>query len=165
MGRTDPDQLRAAQWHLVDRQRIRSPAPRTQAPPARRDPSGTHPPRLGRTAEGASQEVPAWPGRAHIHRSRGGIFNDRGYLKVFHQARASAFIGQEAASLLARRPYDLRHAAVSTWLNAGVAAPQVADWAGHSVDVLLRVYAKCISGQQYEAKRRIEEATRPRDDE
>jgi hypothetical protein len=42
--------------------------------------------------------------------------------------------------------------------------PQVADWADHSVDVL-RVYAKCISGQQYEAKRRIEEATRPRDDE
>jgi integrase len=95
---------------------------------------------------------------------RGGIFNDRAYLKVFHQARATAFIGREA-SLLARRPYDLRHAAVSTWLNAGVPAPQVADWAGHSVDVLLRVYAKCISGQQYEAKRRIEEATRPRDDE
>jgi hypothetical protein len=34
-------------------------------------------------------------------------------------------------------------------------------WAGHSVDVLLRVYAKCISGQQEDAKRRIEEATRP----
>ena len=96
---------------------------------------------------------------------RGGIFNDRAYLKIFHQARAAAFHGQEAAFLLARRPYDLRHAAVSTWLNAGVPAPQVADWAGHSVDVLLRVYAKCISGQQYEAKRRIEEATRPRDDE
>jgi integrase len=96
---------------------------------------------------------------------RGGIFNDRSYLKVFHQARTAAFSGQEAASLLASRPYDLRHAAVSTWLNAGVPAPQVADWAGHSVDVLLRVYAKCISGQQYEAKRRIEEATRPRDNE
>jgi hypothetical protein len=33
------------------------------------------------------------------------------------------------------------------------------------MDVLLRVYAKCISGQQDEAKRRIEEATRRRDDE
>jgi hypothetical protein len=33
------------------------------------------------------------------------------------------------------------------------------------VDVLLRTYAKCISGQQHEAKRRIEEAKRPRDDE
>jgi site-specific recombinase XerC len=94
---------------------------------------------------------------------RGGIFNDRAYLKIFHQARDAAFTGQEAASLLARRPYDLRHAAVSTWLNAGVPAPQVAEWAGHSVDVLLRVYARCLYGQQYEAKRRIEEATRPRD--
>ena len=95
---------------------------------------------------------------------RGGIFNDRAYLKIFHKARAAAFTPSESASLLARRPYDLRHAAVSTWLNAGVPAPQVAEWAGHSVDVLLRVYAKCISGQQA-AKRRIEEATRPRDDE
>jgi site-specific recombinase XerC len=96
---------------------------------------------------------------------RGGIFNDRAYLKVFHKARAAAFTGQETVSLLARRPYDLRHAAVSTWLNAGVPAPQVAEWAGHSVDVLLRVYAKCISGQQDEAKRRIEEATRPSEDQ
>jgi site-specific recombinase XerC len=95
---------------------------------------------------------------------RGGIFNDRAYLKIFHQARAVAFTPSEAASLLARRPYDLRHAAVSTWLTAGVPAPQVAEWAGHSVDVLLRVYAKCISGQQEDAKRRIEEATRPRGD-
>jgi hypothetical protein len=44
---------------------------------------------------------------------------------------------------------------VSTWLNAGVPATQIAEWAGHSVAVLLRVYAKCIAGQQAEAKRRI----------
>jgi integrase len=90
---------------------------------------------------------------------RGGILTDRTYLAVFHAARAAAFTEQEMASLLARRPYDLRHAAVSTWLNAGVAPPQVAEWAGHSVDVLLRVYAKCIAGQQEEAKRRIFAAT------
>ena len=48
---------------------------------------------------------------------------------------------------------------MSTWLNAGVPAPQVAAWAGHSVDVLLRVYAKCIADQQDEAKRRILDAT------
>ena len=67
--------------------------------------------------------------------------------------------------MLARRPYDLRHAALSTWLNAGVPALQVAERADHSADVLLRVYAKCISGQQDEAKRRIEEATQPREDQ
>ena len=92
---------------------------------------------------------------------RGGIFTDRAYLRIFHKARADAFTGAEAVSLLARRPYDLRHAAVSTWLNAGVPAPQVAEWAGHSVSVLLRVYAKCVTGQQEDAKRRIEAATRP----
>lgn len=95
---------------------------------------------------------------------RGGTLTDRAYLAVFHKARAAAFTQQEADSLVARRPYDLRHATVSTWLNAGVAAPQVAEWAGHSVNVLLRVYVKCIAGKQDEAKRRILEATRPDDD-
>lgn len=64
------------------------------------------------------------------------------------------------ASPLARRPYDLRHAAVSTWLNGGVPAPQVAAWAGHSVNVLLWVYAKCIAGQDDAARRRVEQALR-----
>jgi hypothetical protein len=44
---------------------------------------------------------------------------------------------------------------VSTWLNAGVPATQVAEWAGHSVEVLLRVYAKCLEGQDEIDKRRI----------
>jgi integrase len=91
----------------------------------------------------------------------GGIVTDRAYLAVFHAARAEAFTEAEARSLIARRPYDLRHAAVSTWLNAGVAPAQVAEWAGHTVDVLLRVYAKCVAGQQDEAKRRILDATTP----
>ncbi len=103
------------------------------------------------------------PGGRIFSLQRGGIVTDRAYLAVFHQARAKAFTGTEAKSLLARRPYDLRHAAVSTWLNAGVPPAQVADWAGHTVDVLLRVYAKCISGQQEEAKRRILQATKPID--
>lgn len=64
------------------------------------------------------------------------------------------------ASPLARRVYDLRHACVSTWLNGGVAPAQVAKWAGHSVAVLLRVYAKSIDGQDQIAKQRIEEALR-----
>jgi hypothetical protein len=31
---------------------------------------------------------------------------------------------------------------------------QVAEWAGHSVAMLLRVYAKCISGQEDAARQR-----------
>ena len=57
-------------------------------------------------------------------------------------------------------PYDLRHACLSTWLNGGVYPTQVAEWAGHGVDVLLRIYAKCVVGQDELAKRRISEALR-----
>jgi integrase len=110
------------------------------------------------------KEYGAGPGGRIFSLPRGGILTDRAYLAVFHQARAAAFTKAEAVSLVARRPYDLRHAAVSTWLNAGVHPPQVAEWAGHTVDVLLRVYAKCIAGQQEEAKRRILEATQPAED-
>jgi integrase len=54
-----------------------------------------------------------------------------------------AFTPEAIDSLLAKKPYDLRHAAVSTWLNATNDPVRVAEWAGHSVAVLLRVYAKC----------------------
>jgi hypothetical protein len=36
----------------------------------------------------------------------------------------------------------------------------VAEWAGHGVAVLLRIYAKCIGGQDELAKRQISEALR-----
>jgi hypothetical protein len=59
-------------------------------------------------------------------------------------ARTLALSPEQVVSPLAARPYDLRHAAVSLWLNGGVAATEVANRAGHSVEVLLRVYAKCM---------------------
>jgi integrase len=80
------------------------------------------------------------------------------YRRTWHNARRAALTPTEYASPLARRVYDLRHACVSTWLNGGVPPAQVAEWAGHSVAVLLRVYAKCIDGQDRIAKQRIEEA-------
>ena len=58
------------------------------------------------------------------------------------------------------RVYGLRHACISTWLNGGVPPAQVAEWAGHSVAVLLKACAKCIDGQDQIAKRRIEDALR-----
>jgi hypothetical protein len=64
----------------------------------------------------------------------------------------------QVASSLGTRPYDLRHAAVSLWLNAGVPVTEVAKRAGHSVDVLLRVYAKCIDGQQDHINGKINDA-------
>jgi integrase len=78
--------------------------------------------------------------------------------RAWRRARKAALGKREEASTLAKRPYDLRHAAVSTWLNAGVQPTLVAEWAGHSVQVLLRVYAKCIEGQDAQSRKLIENA-------
>jgi integrase len=80
------------------------------------------------------------------------------YSRVWEEGRRLALTPHQVASPLAGRPYDLRHAAVSLWLNAGVPATEVADRAGHSVEVLLTVYAKCIDGQEDTVNRRIEAA-------
>lgn len=89
---------------------------------------------------------------------RGGPLSESTYGRIWQKARQAALGEQLAATPLAGRPYDLRHAAVSTWLNAGVDAPRVAEWAGHSVAVLLRIYAKCVYGQDEAARQRIEAA-------
>ena len=82
------------------------------------------------------------------------------YLAMWSNARRAALTPGEFASSLARRPYDLRHFALSYWLNSGVPAVQVAAWAGNSVNVLLKTYAKCILGQDKTARTLIDEATR-----
>ncbi|MFF4198814.1 tyrosine-type recombinase/integrase [Nonomuraea sp. NPDC001831] len=88
----------------------------------------------------------------------GGTYSSSAHSYVWQEARKLALTPEQAASSLAARPYDLRHAAVSLWLNAGVPAPEVAKCAGHSVDVLLRVYAKCIDGQQEHINSKINNA-------
>ncbi len=88
----------------------------------------------------------------------GGMLSDTIYSRVWDKARRAALTPTEAVSPLAERPYDLRHARLSTWLNAGVAPAQVAEWAGNSVPVLLRVYAKCLTDSEQTALRRIEQA-------
>ena len=92
--------------------------------------------------------------------AHGGPVTDRTYLRVFHRARAAAFTPDEAASPLMEVPYALRHAAVSTWLRTTGDAALVARWAGHSVAVLLKVYAKAVDGTEQEARNRIWNATR-----
>jgi integrase len=79
---------------------------------------------------------------------------------VWAEARTLALTPAQVTSPLAGRPYDLRHAAVSLWLTAGVPAPRVAERAGHSVEVLLRVYAKCLDDGDDIANTRIDAALR-----
>jgi len=46
------------------------------------------------------------------------------------------------------RPYDLRHTAISRWIEAGIPVAQVASWAGNTADVIWRHYANTT--QTYE---------------
>jgi len=54
------------------------------------------------------------------------------------------------------RLYDLRHACATTWLAAGVPIGTVARRMGHSPDVLLRVYAGSLAGDDEIANERID---------
>jgi hypothetical protein len=51
---------------------------------------------------------------------------------------------------------------LTIWMQTtgGAYPTQVAEWAGHGTDALLRIYAKFVVGQDELAKRRISEALR-----
>jgi len=95
--------------------------------------------------------------------TRGGIIQDSAYSAVWAEARQAALTEAQYRSPLGRRPYDLRHAAVSLWLNSGVPATEVARRAGRGVAVLLKIYAHCIDGQADAANQRITDALGTRD--
>ena len=126
---------------------------------AARDAVGPHPARPGRTAprppqgirhqpptDGCSAPPAAGPSKTAPTAPSG------------RPPATAVFTPAQQASPLARRPYDLRHAAVSLWLNSGVPATEVARRAGHSVAVLLKVYAHCIDGQADTVNKRIADA-------
>ena len=110
-----------------------------------------------------ADDIFAYPGSTapdgRIFRTvRGGLIQDSAYSAVWADARAAALTPAQQASPLARRPYDLRYAGASLALNAGVPATEVARRAGHSVVVLLKIYAHCIDGQADAANKRIADA-------
>jgi integrase len=92
---------------------------------------------------------------------RGGPMKESVYTDVWQAARRRVFGDEAETSPLARRPYDLRHSCVSTWLAGQVDSAQIAEWVGHSVAVLHRVYAHVIPGRGDVARRRIEDVLGP----
>lgn len=108
--------------------------------------------------------------RQHLHRhgtapdgrvfrgTRGGPLSESLYGRVWHTARKVALGPAPATTTLARRPYDLRHAALSLWLNASAAPAQIAARAGNSVPVLQTIYTHCIDGQDDLVNQQIEHA-------
>ena len=90
--------------------------------------------------------------------ARGGILSESLYGRAWHAARLAALGPELAATALARRPYDLRHAALSLWLNAAGAPAEVAARAGTSAHVWHDIYLHCTDGQEDQVSQRIEDA-------
>jgi integrase len=101
------------------------------------------------------------PGGLVFRGTRGGLLSDSVYGRAWCHARATALGPGLAATPLARRPYDLRHAALSLWLNAGGEPAQIAARAGNSVHVLLTVYTHCIHGHDQQLNQHITTALNP----
>lgn len=94
---------------------------------------------------------------------KGAVPSPETYGRKWADARKLALTPEELQRGLAEVPYNLRHACVSGWLAATGDPAQVAAWAGHSIETLLRIYAKCVDGSARRAMRRILEAL-PADD-
>lgn len=89
---------------------------------------------------------------------RGGVLGSSTYSRAWEEARQIGLMPSQARGPLAGRPYDLRHAALSTWLSAGVPAAEVAERAGNSVEVLNRRYHWALDNRTERSNKLIEKA-------
>ncbi|WP_349632817.1 integrase [Streptomyces sp. ML-6] len=88
----------------------------------------------------------------------GGYVDAAAYGKTWERARKKVLAPHEQPTLLAKRPYDLRHAGISFWLHSGVDPAECARRAGQSIQVLFQYYAKFLDGLQEHSNRLIEES-------
>lgn len=89
---------------------------------------------------------------------RGGVVGSSTYWRVWEEARQYALPPGRVDSPLAGRPYDLRHACITRWLNAGVPIAEVARRVGNSPEVIHRRYHGCIDGHEEVANAQIAKA-------
>ena len=137
------------------------------------DSGSTHESRgLKHRSNKATRSIPAPPRlvellRSHLDKygARGGFLfrNTRGRRidsstcsRVWEKARQAALTEDELITDLLGHTYALRHSGVSMWRNAGVPAPQVAEWAGHSARVLDSVYSKVLTGLEDRWKQHLD---------
>lgn len=71
-----------------------------------------------------------------------------GYLFPWSRHSFQGFFKERMSSLYEQRvisrryrPYDLRHTAISGWLESGIPVAQVASWAGNTAEVIWKHYA------------------------
>jgi integrase len=89
---------------------------------------------------------------------RGDVVGSSTYWRVWEEAREYALPPGRVDSPLAGRPYDLRHACITRWLNAGVPIAEVARRVGNSPEVIHRRYHGCIDGHEEAANEKIAKA-------
>jgi integrase len=90
--------------------------------------------------------------------STGGTVSASAVWRIWRDARVAGLSPEQQVTPLAGRPYDLRHACATLLLNAGVPPKEVARRLGHSVEVLWKVYAGCLDGDEERINRLIEKA-------
>jgi hypothetical protein len=88
---------------------------------------------------------------------QGGIYLPSTLWTVLQKARPVAFTKAHAASPLAHKPYEFRHAEISGRLNAGRLRRWSRRGPGHTVEVLLRIYAHRLDGDDDQWLQRTEE--------
>jgi hypothetical protein len=159
MGLDDLRVLRATRGEVLDRLRGEPGPPAAQTVCRGGGPDRANPAPADRAAERAHQRLrngrrrPAVRGGAEQDRAAGR--HDQPGVAVDPRGRPHPRGGGYPAG---GSPYDLRHAAVSTWLNGGVPPTDVAEWAGHSMEILLKTYAKCLDGGRAALLKRVEQA-------
>ena len=126
----------------------------------------------------ASRGAPRWrpspppdrcsspPGTMRCQRFRGGSARPRvplypGCSPPLALRPAGGYAEQLVAAHHRLAAYDLRHAALSLWLASGAPPAEIAARAGHSVRVLLTIYAHGIPGCDQIASQHIDRALRP----
>ncbi|MFL6056477.1 MAG: hypothetical protein ACJ72W_26805 [Actinoallomurus sp.] len=90
--------------------------------------------------------------------STGGTVSASTVWWVWQDARTIGLSPEQQVTPLAGWPYDLRHACATLLLNAEVPPKEVARRLGHSVEVLWKVYAGCLDGDEERINRMIEKA-------
>jgi integrase len=127
--------------------RDRQASARTRAARARRATRNVPiPPELVTLLREHISQFGAGPGGRLFRSESGNPIQPSTYWRVWQKVRGMALTPGQLATPLMRRPYDLRHSGVTWRLNSRVPATEVAAWAGHSVEVLMRVYARCVVG-------------------
>ena len=122
-------------------------APKAGPPEARRPARQVPiPPQLVTLLRDHLQAYGTAPDGRLFRSERGTPLQPSTWWQVWQKVRAASLTPEQLATPLMKRPYDLRHSGITWRLDSGVPDAQVAAWAGHSVEMLRRVYAGRAQG-------------------